>query len=59
MYFKSETGEASLNLLRGYKNITIGWIVIIACVCLDAYTKRCLETRTLYGSCKIFITMRA
>ena len=30
MYFKSKTGEASLSLLRGYKNITIGRIVIIA-----------------------------
>ena len=30
MYFKSKTGEASLSLLRGYKNITIGRIVILA-----------------------------
>ena len=59
MYFKSKTGEASLSLLRGYKNVTIGRVVIIARVCLGAYTKRYLETRTLYGSCKIFITMRA
>ena len=30
MYFKSKIGEASLSLLRGYKNITIGCIAIIA-----------------------------
>ena len=30
MYFKSKIGEASLSLLRGYKNITIGRIAIIA-----------------------------
>ena len=67
MYFKSKIGEASLSVLKGYKNITIGRITIIAqligriaiITCFDAYTKRCLETRTLYGSCKIFITMRA
>ena len=62
MYFKSKTSLINHNLLitsllRGYENITIGRIVIIAC--LDAYTERCLETRTLYGSCKIFNTMRA
>ena len=30
MYFKSKTGETSLSLLKGYKNITIGRIAIIA-----------------------------
>ena len=30
MYFKSKIGEASLSLLRGYKNVTIGRIAIIA-----------------------------
>ena len=30
MYFKSKIGEASLSSLRGYKNITIGRIVITA-----------------------------
>ena len=29
MYFKSKIGEASLSLLRGYKNVTIGHIAII------------------------------
>ena len=57
MYFKSKIGEASLSLLRGYKNITIGRIAIITC--FDGYTKKFLETRTLYGLCKIFISMRA